>query len=408
MEMEKVDNTVTEFVRMYLRDIGPLSVYNFSEELELFELYNRGDITSLQKLVLGSQYIVIEEVLYFINLGIELVDLIQFANVALIESLKNFALSSQKKGLKSFLHRNIYRRLQNYIANYFSLIRYPANRLEPLVNYNTEEISRQLNYYSLPIVFSPENKYSDAKGDYDEIEYCKMLYLRLDDIENIYEYLPSEENAEKNLLAEILQEGIDYYINTLKENESTVVRQYFGLHKDKNSSRPIKSSLKEIGDKLQLTRERVRQIKEKAISRLKHKSRRAELLFLWECCEKMGGRNWYFPISNSRDLFFIDPFNEIVEDEKCALKLLKEYVKPRRRKEFVKGVKNLSEHYRKLITSFLNEIGNVTLNTKVIKHIKSVDDGMFNSTIYDYAISTSENIKKVNEYIGLIKHFEEF
>ena len=107
MKMEKVDNTVTGLVKMYLRDIGPLSVCDFNEELELIERYTSGDITSFNKLVLCSQYIVIEEVLYFINLGIELVDLIQFANVALIESLKNFALSSQKKGLKSFLHRNI-------------------------------------------------------------------------------------------------------------------------------------------------------------------------------------------------------------------------------------------------------------------------------------------------------------
>ena len=400
MEMEEADNTVTGFVRMYLRDIGPLSVCDFNEELDLIERYTRGDITSFNKLVLCSQYIVIEEVLYFINLGIELVDLIQFANVALIESLKNFALSSQKKGLKSFLHRNIYRRLQNYIANYFSLIRYPANRLEPLVNYNTEEIFRQFNYYALPIVFSPENKYSDAKGDYDEIEHCKMLYLRLDDIENIYEYLPSEENAENFLLAEILQEGIDYYINTLKENESTVVRKYFGLNKDQNSSRPIESSLKEIGDQLQLTRERVRQIKEKAISKLKHKSRRAELLFLWECCEKMGGINWYFPISNSRDMFFVDPFNEIVENEKEAIKLLEEYVKPRKRVEFVDGVKNLTKHYQNIIGKYIKRLNRAVSRKEIRKHIRKIDNKV-NKSVLDYSISTSKELITNSNYVAL-------
>jgi RNA polymerase primary sigma factor len=404
MKMEKVDNTVTGLVKMYLRDIGPLKVCNYNEELELVEGYNQGDTESFHRLVLSNQYIVIEEVLYFINLGIELVDLIQFANVALVESLQNFASLSDKKGLKSFLHRNIYRRLQNYIGNYFSIIRYPANRLQPLVNYNTEEIFKQLSYYALPIVFSLESKYSNANDDNEQNEYCLIPYLRLDDIEYIYKYLPSEENAEKDLLAEILKEGIDYHLNNLKENENIVLRKYFGLNEDHNFSKSVESSLQEIGNQLQLTRERVRQIKEKAISRLKHKSRKVELLFLWECCEKINDGSWYFPISSSRDLYFVDPFNGIVEDEKYAVKLLEEYVQPRRRRTYTQGIMNLSERIRKLAVRFLENQGKPC---KINSLKKAIDEKfpLTSDAQFWYAINTCDEIIKNQGYFALKSFF---
>jgi RNA polymerase primary sigma factor len=398
----------TDFVKLYLRDIGPLIVCNYAEERDLLHRYSQGDETCFQRLIISNQYIVIEEVLYFTGRGIELIDLIQFGNVALIESLRNFAESGQMKGLKSFLHRNIYRRLQNCIANYFSLIRYPVNRLTNIVNYNIEKIFNQLEYYILPLAIYWKNNFSDTYNNNDDFEYFKVPYLRIDNIEILHEYLESEDSADKKLLVEELKEGINQQLRNLKENECNILIKFFGLDTDQNSSIDTNKTLQEIAEECGLTRERVRQIKEKAILKLKQKSRRNDFLSLGECCEKMGGRNWYFPIRNSRDLFFVDPFNTIVEDEKDAIKLLEEYVKPRKRKEFVKGVKNLAEHYRKLMTSFLNEIGHITLKRRVKKHIKHVDDGMFNNTIFDYAINTSENIKVVNVYIGLKKHFEEF
>jgi|TARA_Y100000310_G_scaffold176536_1_gene176676 RNA polymerase primary sigma factor len=407
VETEKIDNTATEFVRIYLQDVGPLIVCNYAEERDLLHRYSQGDETCFHRLIITNQYIVFEEVLYFTGRGIELIDLIQFGNVALIESLRNFAESGKMKGLKSFLHRNIYRRLQNCIANYFSLIRYPVNRLTNIVNYNNEKIFNQLEYYILPLAIYWENNFSDTYNNKDDFEYFKVPYLRIDNIEILHEYLESEDSADKKLLVKELKEGINQQLRNLKENEYNILIKFFGLDTDQNSSIDTNKTLQEIAEECGLTRERVRQIKEKAISRLKHKSRRAELLFLWECCKKMVDRNWYFPISNSRDLFFVDPFNEIVVDEKCAIKLLEEYVKPRKRKEFVKGVKNLTKHYKNIITSFLNKIGHITLKRRVIKHIKHVDNGMFNNTTFYYAINTSENIKVVNDYIGLKKHFKE-
>lgn len=397
---------VTNFVKMYLRDIGPLVVCNYTEEKDLLHRYSQGDETSFHRLIISNQYIVIEEVLYFTGLGIELVDLIQFGNVALVESLRKFAESGQMKGLKSFLHRNIYRRLQNCIANYFSLIRYPVNRLTNIVNYNIEQIFKQLEYYVFPLTFYCENNFLDSDNNYDEFEYFKVPYLRIDNIENLHEYLESEDYAEKDLLIEVLEEGIELQLSNLKENESDIIKKYFGLGTDRKSSFITQQTLQEIADEYKLTRERVRQIKEKAILKLKHKSRRNDFLSLGKSCEKSHERYITFPISTSRQYYLVDPFNVIAEDETNTIKLLEEYVRPRKRVEFVKGIKNLTKHYKILITSFLNEIGNITLSKRVIKHIKHIDEGMFNSSVYDYAINTSDNIRRVNAYIGLIKHFE--
>jgi len=115
-------------LKIYLNDIGKILVrLSSSEERELIEQYKSGNKNALEILIRNSQYIVFEEILYFVRKGTPILDLLQTANLSLIESLIRYCDQNEKSPLKNYLHRNIYRCLQNYLAEYGLLIKLPAN-----------------------------------------------------------------------------------------------------------------------------------------------------------------------------------------------------------------------------------------------------------------------------------------
>ena len=102
----------TYFVKQYLQQLGPLKTLSKDEETKLILKFKTGDEEALNELIIANQYIVIKEVIRAANHSLEIMDLIQYANLSLIDSLRSDNLDI--KGLKSYLHRNIYRKLQNY------------------------------------------------------------------------------------------------------------------------------------------------------------------------------------------------------------------------------------------------------------------------------------------------------
>lgn len=402
----KLSQLNTYFIKQYLKQLGPLKKLSKDKEINLILKFRAGDEEALQELILANQYIVIKEVIRVANHSLEIMDLIQYANLSLIESLTSN--NADLKGLKSYLHRNIYRKLQNCINNNFSIIRYPQNKIIDLVAFNrylieTDLINRfhLVKYDEEPFGLKINEAINELKKSTSSkhnilIPYLFMAYFRydyFDYINNIF----CNEMTDKDQFRISLKLEINNILNSLKAQERKVIKMYFGIELD------YSYTLDEIGDEFNLTRERVRQIKEKALNRLKHRQRKKILNpYYYELLSTKNTPSFDLAVNG----WLLDPFNAYENEIDDNILLLKEYIEPSVRKEFVPGIKNLTKHYKKLITSFLTEIGNITLSKKVIKHIKLIDDGMFNRSIYEYAIKTSENIRIVNDYIGLKKYFE--
>ena len=261
----------TYFVNLYLDQLGPLIILESNEEEKLINNYKSGDGDAFKKLILYNQYIVIKEVLRVANQNIDLMDLIQFGNIALIQSLKSENIVTT--GFKSYLHRNIYRRLQNQILNHFSFIRYPLNRIDELFTFRDFFLNDLINQSVLVNYLDKPEKINDHESEDEIISYnyklLSMLYLRCDNFDSdcyYYNHLLDQNQFDNSLSIEIAGQ-----LMTLKDKESTILKMYFGLGRD------YTMTLNEIGEEFGLTRERVRQIKEKAIRRLRHRSRSRKL-----------------------------------------------------------------------------------------------------------------------------------
>ena len=141
---------ISDQINYYFQSIGKLDRLGAQQERSLLSKLNDPDNLekkrALEKLVLGCQYLVIEEVLYFCESGIEYQDLIQQANLILVKALFQVAQtpnSIEKTPLKGYLHFRLYRYLTNYVYETVSLIRFPANRQKEIKE-NTEELSDYL------------------------------------------------------------------------------------------------------------------------------------------------------------------------------------------------------------------------------------------------------------------------
>jgi RNA polymerase primary sigma factor len=141
---EKI-NIIENFIKQYLNDLGPLNILSSDQEQELIDKYRAGDNDALQELVIKSQYIVIKEVLKFVGKGVELLDLLQNANLACILAVKQY--TPNKGGFKNYLHRNIFRQLENKTPDLYSIIRYPLNILR-----NVVMLQMELEYFPFFLV----------------------------------------------------------------------------------------------------------------------------------------------------------------------------------------------------------------------------------------------------------------
>ena len=247
------------FVKLYLHDIGSLNVISSEEEQLLFRKYKQGDQSSFHELILKSQYIVIEQVLNFTEKGVELLDLLQEANIALIDSLKRY--SNEKGPLKNYLHYNIYRHLENQTPGFYTIIRYPMHTINKLKK-RISELNQKKD--SLENVDSIDyNYFNNIYSDYslrDNLNILDRVDIDLDRICNDSVHYPDFQ-----LLVNLLKGKLDSIFLTLTVQESKIIKMYFGLDEKKIMT------LEEIGQDFELTRERIRQIKKKAMKKLKHK-----------------------------------------------------------------------------------------------------------------------------------------
>lgn len=271
---KQVTNRETASLDKYLQEIGKVDLITADEEVELAQRIKAGDERALDKLTKANLRFVVSVAKQYQNQGLTLPDLINEGNLGLIKAAKRF---DETRGFKfiSYAVWWIRQSILQALAEQSRIVRLPLNKIGSINKINktyafleqsnerppsAEEIAKELDMTVNDVKESMKNSGRHVSMDAPLVE---------GEDSNLYDVLRSGEspNPDKELLHESLRTEIERALETLTPREADVIRLYFGL----GNQHPM--TLEEIGETFDLTRERVRQIKEKAIRRLKHTSR---------------------------------------------------------------------------------------------------------------------------------------
>lgn len=271
---KQVTNRETASLDKYLQEIGKVDLITAEEEVELAQRIKAGDQVALEKLTKANLRFVVSVAKQYQNQGLTLPDLINEGNLGLIKAAKRF---DETRGFKfiSYAVWWIRQSILQALAEQSRIVRLPLNKIGSINKINktfafleqsherppsAEEIAKELDMTINDVKESMKNSGRHVSMDAPLVE---------GEDSNLYDVLRSGEspNPDKDLLHESLRTEIERALETLTPREADVIRLYFGL----GDQHPM--TLEEIGETFDLTRERVRQIKEKAIRRLKHTSR---------------------------------------------------------------------------------------------------------------------------------------
>jgi RNA polymerase primary sigma factor len=258
----------------YLREISQYPLITREEEVELATRIKEGCEESLDKLVRSNLRFVVSVAKKYQNQGVSLSDLINEGNLGLIRAAHKF---DETKGIKfiSYAVWWIRQAILQALAEQSRIVRVPLNRAGTLHRIGKRSSALQQELGREPTV----EEIADGM-DISEEEVAKTLsisqtHLSLDapltpgEDNKLIDYLPDTQNAgpDQETFERALTDSVEEVLSTLKEREAKILRLYFGL----DGQEPM--TLEEIGSMMGITRERVRQIKEKALARLRHVSR---------------------------------------------------------------------------------------------------------------------------------------
>ncbi len=272
---KQITNRETASLDMYLQDIGRVELITADEEVLLAQKIKTGDQKALDKLVKANLRFVVSVSKQYQNQGLSLPDLINEGNMGLIKAAQRF---DETRGFKfiSYAVWWIRQSILQALAEQSRIVRLPLNKIGAINKINktfakleqqlerepiAEEISELLDILPEDIRETMKNqgRHMSMDAPLGNLEDGGSMYELM---ENTHEVTPDNE-----LIKESLRNEIDRALTGLTTREADVVRLYYGL------SGGHSHSLEEIGEKFELTRERVRQIKEKAVRRLKHASK---------------------------------------------------------------------------------------------------------------------------------------
>ncbi len=273
--IKQVTNREDASLDKYLQEIGKENMISAEEEVELAVRIKNGDQEALDKLTRANLRFVISVSKQYQNQGLTLPDLINEGNMGLIKAASRF---DETRGFKfiSYAVWWIRQSILQALAEQSRIVRLPLNKIGTInkINRAYSELEQK---FERPPSAEELGEYLDVSPDEvrksltNSIRHVSMDAPLSDSEESssMYDVLPNDDinNPEQGLVKESLRKDIDRSLSTLTMREGEVVRLFYGL----NGKYPL--TLEEIGEKFDLTRERVRQIKEKAIRRLKHTSR---------------------------------------------------------------------------------------------------------------------------------------
>lgn len=271
---KQITNRESESLDKYLQEIGRLDMITADEEVILAQRIREGDQIALEKMVNANLRFVVSVAKQYQGKGLSLGDLINEGNLGLVKAASRF---DEQRGFKfiSYAVWWIRQSIMQALAEQGRIVRLPLNRVgainkilrkfseleqqhqrEPTADELAEELEMHIDEVSNNIKISSKHLSMDAPFSSGEQNSL------LDVLEDSH-----LDSPDTDLMIESLRNEIKRALSSLTERESTIITQYYGLDGQ------YALTLEEIGDNLNITRERVRQIKEKATHRLRHSSR---------------------------------------------------------------------------------------------------------------------------------------
>ncbi len=272
--VRRIKTRANQSLDRYLQEIGEVPLLTPEQEIELARKIKKGDQTALEKLAEANLRFVVSVAKQYQNQGLTLGDLINEGNLGLIKAAKRF---DETRGFKfiSYAVWWIRQSILQALAEQSRVVRLPLNRVgalnkigkafsnleqeferEPSANEIAEELA--MTPYEVSDTLKISGKHLSLDAPFNQGDDNRLL----DVIQDEHQAPPDD-----ILLNESLRIEVKRALTTLSEREAEVIKLYFGLDRE----HPL--TLEEIGERFNLTRERVRQIKEKAIRRLRHTSR---------------------------------------------------------------------------------------------------------------------------------------
>ncbi len=270
---KSITNRESASLDKYLQEIGREELITVEEEVELAQRIKKGDQTALEKLTRANLRFVVSVAKQYQNQGLSLPDLINEGNLGLIKAAEKF---DETRGFKfiSYAVWWIRQSILHALAEQSRSVRLPLNQVGSLNKINKEfsrfeqENERRPSADELAERLDlPTDKVSDTLRVSGRHISVDAPFVEGED-NNLLDVLVNDDspNADRALISESLSREIDRALGTLTERESDIVKLFFGIGGQE-------MTLEEIGERFGLTRERVRQIKEKAIRRLRHTTR---------------------------------------------------------------------------------------------------------------------------------------
>ena len=275
---KSITNRESASLDKYLQEIGRQEQISVEEEVELAQRIRQGDQKALQKLTTANLRFVVSVAKQYQNQGLSLPDLINEGNLGLIKAAEKF---DETRGFKfiSYAVWWIRQSILQALAEQSRIVRLPLNQVGALNKINKalarfeQENERQPSPEELAeMIDIPRDKIADTMGVSGRHVSVDAPFVEGED-NNLLDVLVNDDspNADKTLVNESLNKEIERALLTLAPREREIVKSFFGIGCQE-------MTLEEIGERFGLTRERVRQIKEKSIRKLKNNSRSSKTL----------------------------------------------------------------------------------------------------------------------------------
>jgi RNA polymerase primary sigma factor len=271
---KQVTNRDTLSLDKYLHDIGKVELLSAEKEVELAKRIRKGDQEALELLVKANLRFVVSVSKQYQNQGLSLPDLINEGNLGLIKAAQRF---DETRGFKfiSYAVWWIRQSILQALAEQSRIVRLPLNKIGSINKINKafnkleQEYQRDPTIDEISELMESSTDLIEEALSFNNIHVSMDAPLRDEEVTNLYDIMLNEDSPspDTELMNNSLRKEIERSLSTLNDRESEILRYYYGL----KGVPPF--TLEEIAEEFSLTRERVRQIKEKAIKKLRNQHR---------------------------------------------------------------------------------------------------------------------------------------
>lgn len=272
--VKQVTNRDAKSLEKYFQEISKIGLITADEEVELALKIKKGDGRALDKLVKANLRFVVSVAKQYQGQGLKLSDLINEGNLGLVKAAKRF---DETRGFKfiSYAVWWVRQSIMSALAEQSRIVRLPLNKIGNISKIKKVYSKLEQQNERIPTYVEIANELDTTVSSVAQSMKNSGKHLSMDapfkegEDANLYNVLKTDEfpRPDKKLMKESLNTEIERALNTLTHKEANVIKMFYGLGNHKPTS------LSEIGETFDLTRERVRQVKQKAIKRLQNKSK---------------------------------------------------------------------------------------------------------------------------------------